>query len=73
MAVDNDTYDTSYPMKTNFINTFVSSFNIPSDNLLMQRQALCFYHGNYFNYLFLGGVVRDGTAFYMAAFINYNK
>ena len=51
----------------------MGQFEIPSDNLLMQHQVLCYIYGNYVNLLFVGGVMRSGFARYMAAFISYEK
>lgn len=69
-----DEYDPlgDYPLKTNYINTHVAYFDVPSDNLLMQRQALCFKKGNFISLVFLGGVVRDSVSYYLVAFVTYD-
>jgi hypothetical protein len=68
-----DSYDPAdnYPLKTNYINTHVAYAGVPSDNLLMQRQALCFKMNNFISLVFLGGVVRDSVSYYLVAFVTY--
>jgi hypothetical protein len=45
---------------------------VQSDNLLMQRQYLCFPYNNIVNLLFLGGVTRDSQSTYFTALISYD-
>lgn len=44
-----------------------------SDNLLMQRQAVCLRQDNVYHLLFLGGVVRDNVNIYMIGFVSYDS
>jgi hypothetical protein len=39
----------------------------------MQRQFLCYTYGKIVNMLFLGGILRGGDSFYLAAFISLEK
>ena len=60
-----------FPLKTTYVNTHVAGSGVPSDNLFMPQQALCFKMANFISMVFVGGVIRDSANYYLVAFATY--